>query len=69
VFAAEGTVNTKAPFWHTVAAEAVIVGVLGSTCTVEVLTPVTADWQVTPPAKTVNRTVAVFAPAAAVLNV
>jgi hypothetical protein len=46
-----------------------MVGVLGSTCTVEVLTPVTADWQATPPAKTVNRIVAVFAPAVTVLNV
>jgi hypothetical protein len=45
-----------------------IVGTLGTTFTVDVFTPVTADWQVTPPA-TVNRTVAVFAPVVDVLNV
>jgi hypothetical protein len=30
VFAVEGTVNLNVPFWHTVAAEAVIVGVFGN---------------------------------------
>jgi hypothetical protein len=65
----EGTVNLNVPFWHTVAADAVIVAAAGSACTVDVLTPLTADWQITPPAKTVNCTVAVLAPTAEVLNV
>jgi hypothetical protein len=43
--------------------------VAGNACTVDVFTALTADWQVTPPANTVNCTVAVFAPAADVLNV
>jgi hypothetical protein len=47
----------------------VIVAAAGNACTVDVFTALTADWQVTPPAKTVNCTVAVFAPTAAVLNV
>jgi hypothetical protein len=36
---------------------------------VDVFTAVTADWQVAPPAATVKRTVAVFAPVVDVLNV
>jgi hypothetical protein len=47
----------------------VIVGVFGNACTVDVFTPVTADWQFTLPAATVNRTVAVFAPVVDVLKV
>jgi hypothetical protein len=65
----EGTVNLNVSFWHTVAADAVIVAAAGSACTVEVFNALTADWQLTPPAKTVNCTVAVLAPTAAVLNV
>jgi hypothetical protein len=47
----------------------VIVAAAGNACTVDVFTPLTADWQVTPPAKTVNCTVAVFAPVVEVLKV
>jgi hypothetical protein len=45
----------------------VIVAAAGNSCTVDVFTALTADWQVTPPAATVNRTVAVFAPVVVVL--
>jgi hypothetical protein len=47
----------------------VIVAAAGNACTVDVFTALTADWQFTPPAATVNRTVAVFAPVVDVLNV
>jgi hypothetical protein len=46
-----------------------MVGAAGNACTVDVFNALTADWQVTPPASTVNRTVAVFAPVETVLNV
>jgi hypothetical protein len=45
-----------------------IVGTAGNAFTVLDSEVAIADWQVTPPAHTVNRTVADFAPAAAELN-
>jgi hypothetical protein len=41
---------------------------VGNACTVAVAVAALADWHVTPPAVTRTYTVAVFAPAVAVLN-